>query len=152
MNDLEKKAFAFASIFTLSNRLQVLGDAFDKNVTIKQWLFLVCVSKFPQPPMISEVAGFIGYSRQNAKRIAQALSENGLISIARDKNDSRALRIEITQKCRDYFTGRWQKETDFLNELFTAFDAALIDGLYKGLQMLANNIEKMEKKNEIVEE
>jgi DNA-binding MarR family transcriptional regulator len=152
MDDLEKKAYVFASIFTLSNRLQVLGDAFDKNVTIKQWLFLVCVSKFPQPPMISEVAGFIGSSRQNAKRIAQALAENGWISIARDKNDTRVLRIEITQKCKDYFNGRWQKEKDFLDELFSAFDAALIDGLYKGLQMLANNIEKIEKKNEIVEE
>lgn len=152
MDDQEKKAYAFASIFTVSNRLQVLGDAFDKNVTIKQWLFLVCVSKLPQPPMISEVADSIGYSRQNAKRIAQALAENGLISLARDVNDSRALRIEITQKCKDYFTKRRQKEVDFLNELYTGFDAQLSDGLYKGLQMLANNIEKMEKKNENVEE
>lgn len=152
MNELEERAYVFASIFTISNRLQVLGDAFDKNVTIKQWLFLVCVSKFPQPPMISEVAGFIGYSRQNAKRIAEALSENGFISIARDKNDSRVLRIEITQKCKDYFAGRWQKEADFLEELFTGFNTHLIGGLYKGLLALANNIEKMEKKNEIVAE
>lgn len=151
MNELEEKAYIFASIFALSNRLQVLGDAFDKNVTIKQWLFLVCISKFPQPPMISEVAGFIGYSRQNAKRIAESLAGNGFISIARDKNDSRVLRIQLTQKCKDYFEGRWQKEADFINELFFSFDAQLTDGLYKGLLKLAENIEKMEKKNEIIE-
>lgn len=39
MNELEQQANIFGTIFVLSNRLQVLGDAFDKNITIKQWLF-----------------------------------------------------------------------------------------------------------------
>ena len=73
MNELEQKACIFAVIFTLSNKLQVLGDEFDRSITIKQWLFMAAVSKFNAPPTISEVANFIGYSRQNAKRIAADL-------------------------------------------------------------------------------
>ena len=65
MNELKKKAYIFGTIFTLSNKLQVLGDEFDENITTKQWLFIVGVSKFQDPPTISEVANFIGYSRQN---------------------------------------------------------------------------------------
>ena len=33
MNELKQKAYIFATIFTLSNRLQTLGDEFDENFT-----------------------------------------------------------------------------------------------------------------------
>lgn len=32
MNELEQKAYIFGAIFALSNKLQVLGDTFDKNI------------------------------------------------------------------------------------------------------------------------
>lgn len=143
MNELEEKAYIFASIFALANKLQVLGDAFDKNITIKQWLFVVGVSKFGEPPTLSEVANFIGYSRQNAKRIAVALDERGYITIIKDKNDARALRITLTQKCTEYFNKRSHRELEYLNKLFTGFDADLTHDVYKGLIRLAENIEMM---------
>lgn len=143
MNELEEKAYIFASIFALSNKLQVLGDAFDENITIKQWLFIVGVSKFSEPPTISEVAKFIGYSRQNAKRMAVALDERGYVTITKDRNDARALRITLTQKCTEYFTQRSDREVEFLNKLFTGFDANLTNDVYKGLTRLADNIEMM---------
>jgi len=143
MNELEQKAYIFASIFALSNKLQVLGDAFDENITIKQWLFILSVSKFSEPPTVSEVANFIGYSRQNAKRIAVALDERGYITITKDKNDARALRITLTQKCTEYFAKRSQRELEFLDKLFTGFDTNLTSDVYRGLIRLAENIELM---------
>ncbi len=141
MNELEQKAYIFAVIFTLSNKLQVLGDEFDKNITIKQWLFIVYVSKFSEPPTVTEVANFIGYSRQNAKRIANTLHERGYVTIIKDKNDARALRIALTQKCTEYFQRRSHRELEFLDKIFTGFDAQLTDGVYKGLSRLGENIE-----------
>ncbi|KUG02750.1 transcriptional regulator, marr family [hydrocarbon metagenome] len=143
MDELEQKGYIFASIFALANKLQVLGDAFDENITIKQWLFIVSVSKFDSPPTLSEVANFIGYSRQNAKRIAAALNERGYITIIKDQDDARALRISLTQKCTDYFIQRSQKELEFLDDLFNGYDADLTNGVFKGLTRLSENIEMM---------
>lgn len=143
MNELEEKAYIFASIFALSNKLQVLGDAFDENITIKQWLFVVCVSKFEDAPTLSEVASFIGYSRQNAKRIAALLQERGYIRIARDPADARAWRISLTKKCTDYFAQRSHRELEFLDKLFAGFDANLTGEVFRGLTRLAANIETM---------
>lgn len=140
MNDLEQKAYIFGTIFTLSNKLQVLGDEFDKNITIKQWLFILGISQFNEPPTISEVANFIGYSRQNAKRIAAALHERGYVTIIKDKNDARALRIELTPKCTGYFEKRYEREIEFLDKLFTGFDPELTCSIYKGLIGLEQNI------------
>ncbi|MEQ8201036.1 MAG: MarR family transcriptional regulator [Syntrophomonadaceae bacterium] len=143
MDELEERAYIFASIFALSNKLQVLGDAFDENITIKQWLFAVCVAQFDEAPTLSEVARFIGYSRQNAKRIALALQERGYIILEKDLNDARALRITLTQQCRDYFAGRYHRELEFLDRLFAGFDPALTGEFFRGLTRLAENIERM---------
>ena len=141
MDELEQKAYIFAEIFRLSNKLQVLGDEFDKNITIKQWLFMVYVSKLGEPPTVTEVANFIGYSRQNAKRIADTLHERGYVTIIKDKNDARALRIALTQKCTEYFQKRSHRELEFLDKVFSGFNAELTDGVYKGLSKLWKNIE-----------
>lgn len=152
MNELEQQSFIFGSIFVLSNRLQVLGDAFDKNITIKQWLFLASVAQFKEMPTISEVADHIGYSRQNAKRIAAALEESGFLTISKDKNDARALRIGLTVKFNDYFALRREKELEFMQNLYNGFDSELINGFYKGLVKLAANITIMENKNAEIKE
>jgi len=140
MDTLEQKAFIFGTIFTLANRLQVLGDEFDRNITTKQWLFILGVSKFNEPPTISEVAGFIGYSRQNAKRIAAALEQKEFIILSKDKNDARALRIELTPDCVGYFQKRDQREIEFLEMIFNGFDAELTASVYQGLVRLEQNI------------
>lgn len=143
MNQLEHKAYIFGTIFALSNKLQVIGDKFDKNITIKQWLLLVSISKFEEPPTISEVANYVGYSRQNAKRMAAVLQERGFVTIAKDENDARALRIARTPKCIEYFAGRDQRELEFLEEIFNGFDAELTAGFYQGLSRLEKNIATM---------
>lgn len=143
MNELKQKAYIFGTIFTLSNKMQVLGDGFDKNITTKQWLFIIGVSTFQEPPMISELANFIGYSRQNAKRIATALQESGYVIITKDEKDARILRIELTRKCRDYFEKRDKREIEFLEKIFTGFDSELVQGLFDGLARLEMNIKAL---------
>ena len=143
MNELKQKAYIFGTIFTLSNKMQVLGDGFDKNITTKQWLFIIGVSTFQEPPMISELANFIGYSRQNAKRIATALQENGYVIITKDEKDARILRIELTRKCREYFEKRDKREIEFLEKIFTGFDSELVGGLFDGLTRLERNIKAL---------
>ena len=141
-------AYIFGEIFVLSNKLQILGDAFDKNITVKQWLFIVSATKFSEPPTLSEVARFISYSRQNAKRLAAVLERRGFLTILKDRNDARALRISLTPKCTKYFKKREQEELKFIDRLFTGFDTELTDRFYKGLLKLEKNINLMGNKHE----
>jgi DNA-binding MarR family transcriptional regulator len=152
MNELKQKAYIFATIFTLSNRLQTLGDEFDENFTTKQWLFILAVSRFKEPPTITEVANFIGYSRQNAKRIAADLQKAGHIKLQKDENDARALRIIINPECIEYFKKRDKREIEFLEQVFTGFDAELTNSMYKGFVKLDKNIKDMAQKKNLLYE
>ncbi len=145
MDDLNEKAFIFGSIFTLSNKLQILGDKFDKNLTIKQWLLLAGIDKSESTsPTISEVAAIIGSSRQNAKKMISILEKRQFVEVRKDKDDARILRISLTEKCKDYFKEREKRELEFIEQLYDGFDSSLINNLCKGISKLEKNILKIE--------
>lgn len=146
MDCTKEKAHIFGSIFTLANRLQVLGDKFDRNLTIKQWLLLVGIfQNESDAPTISEVASLIGNSRQNVKKMALRLEKEGFLKFHKDSSDARILRISLTKKCQDYFKQREEGELKFLEKLYDGFDTELIQGLDKGILKLEENIIEMEK-------
>ncbi|MHB8061320.1 MAG: MarR family winged helix-turn-helix transcriptional regulator [Ruminiclostridium sp.] len=146
MNDIEEKAHIFGSVFILANRLQVLGDRFDRNLTVKQWLLLIGILKSKESsPTISEVAGFIGNSRQNVKKMALILQKKGFLILDKDLSDARILRMSVTDKCEIYFTQRESREIEFFEKLYSGFDTNLIKGLNNGISKLGENIVEMEK-------
>ncbi|WP_326908090.1 MarR family winged helix-turn-helix transcriptional regulator [Sedimentibacter sp. MB31-C6] len=145
MNDKEKK-YIFASLFVIANRLQVLGDKLDPNLTVKQWLLIACISKCGTAPTISEVANTIGNSRQNVKKMAVILKREGFLDLKKDSKDARILRICLTDKCQKYFKKREGTDAEFIEQLFEGFDTNLIIEVYKGIAKLDKNIEEMEKK------
>lgn len=146
MNKDDKQAYIFASMFAIANRMQLLGDKLDINITIKQWLFLAVVSKSEnKAPTISEIARQAGYSRQNVKKMALILEEKGLVEIKKDPSDARINRVSLTKKCLDYFTENEYKGVDFITRIFKDFDDTTLDGLYQGLQHLSETINVLER-------
>lgn len=148
MNNIKDKAYIFGSIFTLSNKLQVLGDKFDRNLTVKQWLLLAGIYKSRNNmPIISEIAGLIGNSRQNVKKMVLILEKEGFVTIEKDSNDTRAQKVRLTKKCLDYLLQREKRELKFLVQLFEGFQSSEIKDLVNGISKLEKNIVKMERLN-----
>lgn len=146
MENLNEKAHIFGSIFMLANRLQIIGDKFDRNITIKQWQLIAAITKSSsKSPTISEVAAFIGNSRQNVKKMALILEREGFLKLEKDSADARILRISLTVKCEDYFSKRQSRETEFLEKLFKGIDTHLIKCMDSGISKLEDNINEMEK-------
>lgn len=149
MENLEEKANVFGGVFILANRLQVLGDKFDESLTVKQWLLLIGIMKKEgDSPTISEVATFIGNSRQNIKKMALILEKKGFLVLKKDSQDARILRMSVTSKCKEHLYQRGTRELEFFEKLYDGFDTDLIRGLNNGITKLAENIIEMEKQNE----
>lgn len=141
----EQQAYILGTMLTLANRLQVLGDKLDDRITMKQWLLIAVILKSGSPaPALSEVAGIFGSSRQNVKKMALLLEKQGFVALLKDERDARILRVQLTDKCMDYFKGRSHLETRFMESLFHSFDATLTHGLYSGLVTLQENTADME--------
>lgn len=145
MNQEEKQAFIFATILTLANRMQIVGDKLDKNITLKQWLLIAIILKNGSPaPTLGEVAGIFGCSRQNIKKLAMILEKQGFVALKRDEQDARVVRVQLTSKCHAYFKGREDLENEFMQDLFHHFNEKLTNGLFYGIQRLADNLGRIE--------
>ncbi|MGC6767299.1 MarR family winged helix-turn-helix transcriptional regulator [Enterococcus sp. LJL51] len=145
-----EQEYIFAGIFTLANRLQRLGDKLDDHMTIKQWMLIAVVTKAENQMLtISEAAAVIGSSHQNIKKMAVILEKQGFLTLSKAPEDGRVVRLSLTDYCKNYFSERDESEQAFLAAVFQGFDEEATAGLYKGLRLLQQNIEKLEKKDDL---
>ena len=149
MDSLGQEAYIFGSLFALANRVQLLGDQAYPELSTKQWLLIAMISKCENgAPTITEISRLIGSSHQNVRKMAAILEKRGFIQINRDEKDARALRVVLSEKCKEYFKGREQTELEFLKRLFADFSADQICAFYSGMQKMAENVSKMEREHE----
>jgi len=145
MDILDKQKYLFANFFLLANKLQVIGDFHLANdgITTKQWFLILIISQFKEkPPMITDVANLMGTSRQNVKQLALKLEEKGFLNIEKDKEDSRTLRLKLTEKNQWFWERRQEKDCNFIMDIFKCLSAEEINMMYQGFNKLLNEINK----------
>lgn len=149
MDEMEQKAFIFGGVLLLANKLQILGDKLDPKITLKRWLLLAMIVRSKtSTPTISEIASYVGSSRQNVKKMASILEKQGFVNLKKDEKDARILRVEITDKCMEHLKSRDYLEQEFMSALFQDMNGDILKGLYEGLIKLSINVDAMEKQNE----
>jgi DNA-binding MarR family transcriptional regulator len=147
MND---RNFVFGSIHIISNKKETLMERELKEyrITFKQWLLMAIIrNSFETPPTLNETARAMGSSHQNVKKIASILEEKGYAVLEKDKRDSRATRIRLTEES-DKLSARIQGRAN-------AFTAVLFEGLSDSdmakarqvLQGMMANLTKLEQKD-----
>lgn len=148
MEAKDKREFIFGSLFLLANRLQVMGDRWDADITMKQWFLIAMIAQFKEkPPTLTEVAEFIGSSRQNVKQLALKLEKRNFVRIEKDEQDSRAVRLLLTDECQEFFLKRQSREQAYLTELYKGFSETALDELYQGIYQLGENVFEMDIKS-----
>ncbi len=146
MKNLTRKEILLNRLFTLSNKIQNLGDLLDSEITMKQGQMLEIINQHENGPiMITELAELIGSSRQNIKKMALLLSNQGYLSLARDEKDARVLRVVLTEKGSLYCSSSRDADKRFLNSIFDGFTDKQLKGLIKNFDKLSKNVAKMEK-------
>jgi DNA-binding MarR family transcriptional regulator len=140
------EAYIYGGVFALSNKLQLIGDKFDSNISTKQWFLIAIIASFQEEvPTISMTAERVGSSRQNVKKMASILEKKGFLRIVNDKEDGRIQRLELTKYCIDYFEQRREGEQKYMENLFANFDEEMLFGFFRGMKQLEQNITRMEK-------
>jgi DNA-binding MarR family transcriptional regulator len=148
MDAIDKQKYIFGSLFLIANKLQALGDKYlgRDGMTAKQWFLTVMISQFrDNPPTLSEVAELMGSSRQNVKQLALKLEEKGFLTIQKDEQDARALRLKLTEKSKTFWEKREKQDDQFIKDLFMGFSEKEVDIIYKGFGRLFEKIEKLGK-------
>lgn len=145
MSDDEMKANIFGSLFLVANRLQVLGDQIDAQVSTKQWLLLaVLLSCENQRCSLTELSKRTGSSRQNIKKMALILEKRGFLRLTRSVEDKRTVLLQPTQECLSHLKTREEDEIAFVEAFFAGFDTEMLMVMQRSITQWMKNLGRME--------
>ena len=150
---MDDRKYLFGSIFILSNRMDTLLEReFNRfDITTKQWFLSVIIENlFDNPPTMKEAAKEMGTSHQNVKQVALKLEQKGLLILEKDKRDTRATRLKLTENSNVFWKMIKEEGSVFTQTLFKDIDKDDLQIARKVIQAMMLHINEMDNKLEII--
>ena len=142
--EIPAREYLFGSIFLLANRLQTLGDGYLEEVTLKQWLLLIMIHVMDRDqPSVTEVADFMGGTRQNVRKMLEVLEGKSFVTLSANSLDRRTLSVALTPKTEQLFVRFQAKGDAFLDRLFDGIPPEDLEATRRTVEALFENMEGM---------
>ena len=88
-------------------------------ITMKQWLMVIVIATtFKKPPSIQEVADVMSTTHQNVKQVAASLERRGFMTLERDPDNRRIIRVKVTDRCLALFKSREENDVKAIYSMF----------------------------------
>lgn len=127
----------FATLFSLTNKLQMNGDKCLDALTARQLLAMIAILHLPgERATLKNVAAKLGTSKQSAKHIVANLQAKGCIGVGKNERDKRAVTITITDKGKEILQVDAEKGYNFFDELYRCFSNEELELLWMLLKKL----------------
>lgn len=140
INHIEEEYGIYGMIFSLSNRIQTIGDKAFSDITMKQHFLMVALALFDKPPTLKEMGELIGCSYQNVKRMATQLEKNGYLLIQQSKEDKRKLFLVTTGKLEAIAHEASEATIKFMDNLYKGISKEELRITLKTLKKMDQNI------------
>lgn len=83
--NIDSEYAIYGMLFSLTNRIQTIGDKEFGDITLKQHFVLVGLSMFEEAPTLKSMGELIGCSYQNVKRMASQLEKKVILILCKMK-------------------------------------------------------------------
>lgn len=136
----------FNTLLIAGNRLQTIFDSRIPEITLKQFLLLSTIRQSEEKLSFTQLGSLLGCSRQNIKKLAQALEKKGFVTIEQSKEDPRAFWICPTERVDSFFRREFSPYQEELKYLFQVYTEEEIQLLFTLLVKLYDGIDNLEEK------
>lgn len=127
----------YATLFSLSNKLQIKGDQYIEDLTSRQLMTMIAIAHLPKDQTsLNNIARKMGTSKQNVKQLITALEKKNYVTTLHSDTDKRAYIIEITELGKETFIACSQKGIAFFAELFKGFTTDELETFWSYLKKL----------------
>ena len=127
----------YATIFTLTNKIQAQGDKCFENLTVRQFMTMLAILHLPEGEItFNRIAAKTGTTKQNVNNIIAGLEKKGFVETKSSPTDKRAMNVEITELGAQTMLSGSERSIYFLSDLFTAFSGDELELLWALLKKL----------------
>lgn len=145
MNEYTDKRFiAFAKITLLANKLQAVMSIGMKDITPRQWLIMIMIGTFKEPPTLKELSNRCGITHQSTKQLLDRLIDKSYVSIVPDEKDKRFMRIKLLEQAEKWSREYATRNAEFVYGLFGDLSEEELDVYCKVQDKLLNKLLEVE--------
>jgi len=129
-------------VFQLNGLLIQEGDKLTKdlNLTSARWKILGALSLTKTPMTASEIARFMGQTRQAVQRLTNEMESDGFLYFKTNPHHKRAKLIALTQKGENYYELLEQRQVPWASSLAEGITIQEMETTAKVLKAIMNNI------------
>ncbi len=137
LHDLFLMQQTYATMFSLTNKLQITGDSCLNGMTIRQYMTVVAILHLTEDETtINNIAHKLGTSKQNANRMVSSIERLGYISSFQSEKDKRATNIRLTEAGEKKMVECSEQIINFMADVFHAFNTSELETLWELLKKL----------------
>ena len=124
-------------LFSVINKLQMQGDKYLRDITIRQMLSIPALVHAPDgKATVNHLARSMCTTKQSAKQIVDVMERKGYLSVAPSEQDKRAVNVSVTPEGQNAFRICSERTDEFLADIFNDFTAEDLEALYMLLRKL----------------
>lgn len=141
MTDQQRSLFfmqqTYATLFSLTNKLQIKGDRYFEGITSRQFMVMMAIIHLPEnETTINNIAKKLGTTKQSAKQLILIIETKGYVVTVPSKHDKRAVNVQITSLGKQVMLESADKGMKFYEALFKDFSTDEIELLWTLLKKL----------------
>ncbi|MGM0747770.1 MarR family winged helix-turn-helix transcriptional regulator [Bacillus atrophaeus] len=137
LKDLFFMQQAYATLFSVLNKIQFRGDVYFESLTSRQFMTMVAILHLPEEETtINNIAKKLGTSKQNANKLIGSIEKRGYLRTEPSKRDKRAVNVKITESGNQIMAECGEKAIYFMADLFKEFTTEEIETLWNLLKKL----------------
>lgn len=144
---MDKRLIAYINIFICANRLQAIMDSGLEDITAKQWLALMMIDAFPEPPTLKQISDISGVTHQSMRQIVDRLIDKGFLAVVPDKRDKRAVRLVKTPAAENIRTKKEGQNKEFVFKMFDCLNEKETAVYCSALEKLCKRLNELKEEN-----
>ncbi|KXZ20742.1 MarR family transcriptional regulator [Bacillus nakamurai] len=128
---------AYATLFSVLNKIQIRGDEYFGSLTSRQFMTIVAILHLPgDETTINNIARKLGTSKQNVNTLINIMKKKGYLLTQPSKRDRRAVNVKVTESGQRAMAECGEKAIYFMADIFNDFSTDELETLWKLLKKL----------------
>jgi DNA-binding MarR family transcriptional regulator len=128
---------AYATLFSVTNKLQISGDEYLESLTTRQLMTIVAILHLPEDETtINNIAKKMGTTKQNVNRLLAGLEKKRYLTIFPSQKDKRAVNVKLTESGQSITLSSAEKNIYFMADIFNNFTTEEVETLWNLLKKL----------------
>jgi DNA-binding MarR family transcriptional regulator len=127
----------YATLFSLTNKLQVRGDQYLGQLTSRQLMAMIAVAHLPDDQRtLNNIARKLGTTKQSIKQLIAAIEKKGYVATIPSPRDKRAVNVTFTESGKQATLECGERGLRLFEDLFKDFTTAEMETLWDLLKRL----------------